>query len=93
LIVDECLAESTKEILRKKGFELQEIEEILNQSATDKEIFEFATEKSIAIITHDRGFGEIHHTAKKRPSLIIILEMLSPYQMKQIIYCKRVLPE
>jgi len=79
LIVDECLAESTKEILKEKEFELLEIEEILKQSTSDEEIFDFATEKSLAIITHDKGFGEIHHSANKKPPLIIILEILSPH--------------
>ncbi|MBN1330392.1 MAG: DUF5615 family PIN-like protein [Candidatus Heimdallarchaeota archaeon] len=79
LIVDECLAESTKGILNELGFELLEVEEILNKRATDEEIYEYAKENAIAIITHDRGFGEIYYKASESPPLTKIVEMLPPH--------------
>lgn len=44
VIVDECLAESTKKILRKNKFIVLEIDEILKLGITDEEIYDYATE-------------------------------------------------
>lgn len=79
LIVDECLAESTKKILEEMAFEILEVDEIIGQRALDEEIYNYASKKQIAIITHDRGFGAIHFNASKNPPLTIILEMASPH--------------
>ena len=79
LIVDECLAKSTKETLKKMWFEILEIDKILDQRALDEEIYNYVLEKQIAIITHDRGFGEIHFKANKNPPLTIIIEKISPH--------------
>ncbi len=79
VIVDECLSESTKKILRKNKFIVLEIDEILKSSITDEEIYDYATENSTPLITHDRRFGEIYHNTKEKPPLTIILQVLSPH--------------
>jgi predicted nuclease of predicted toxin-antitoxin system len=79
LIVDECLAVSTKEVLKEKGFELIEIYMILETGATDEEIYNYALKKSLPIITHDRGFGEIYHKSREKSPLTIVLQVLSPH--------------
>ena len=79
IIVDECIAKSTKKILKGNNFELLEIEDILGTSSTDEDIYNYAVSHSIPIITHDRGFGEIYHKMKKQSPMIVILQKLSPH--------------
>ncbi len=61
IIIDECLAKSTRLILKEAKFKIINIEDILNSGVEDKKIFEYATNKKIPIITHDRGFGILYH--------------------------------
>jgi predicted nuclease of predicted toxin-antitoxin system len=79
LIIDECLAKSTILILKKAGFKIINVEEILEPSIEDDKIFEYAVNHKLPIITHDRGFGLLYRLFQSIPPTIIILQVLSPH--------------
>ena len=62
LIIDECLAESTKKILKEAGFELLLVEDILKPGIEDEIIFEYGSKKKIPIITHNRGLWKTRYS-------------------------------
>ncbi|HEC39162.1 hypothetical protein LCGC14_0663540 [marine sediment metagenome] len=79
LILDECIAESTRLVLKEAGFKIVNVEDILNSGIEDEKIFEYSANQKIPIITHDRGFGILYHFSKIKPPTIIILQVLSPH--------------
>ena len=79
IIIDECIADSTRLILKEAGFKNLNIEDILDSGVEYKKIFEYGANKKIPIITHDRGFGILYHFSKIKPTTIIILQVLSPH--------------
>lgn len=79
IIVDECIAESTKRLLENLGFKVLTIESILHRKAEDEEIYEFASDKQIPILTHDKRFGLIHLESSDEPATTIVLPMASPH--------------
>ena len=79
LIVDENLHALTVKILKDNGFEILTIDDILSWGATDGEIFRYATEYQIPIITHDRGFGQLYHLSSKNPPLTIVIRVREPH--------------
>ena len=79
IIIDECIAKSTRLILKEAGFKIICVEDILNPSAEDEKIFECAVNQKIPIITHDRGFGILYHFSQLKPPTIVILQVLSPH--------------
>lgn len=56
LIIDECVARSTRLILKKSGFELINVEDVLNPGIDDEKIVEFASNKQIPIISYLNSF-------------------------------------
>jgi len=79
IIIDECIAKSTQLILKEAGFEIKNIEEVLEPGVEDEKIFEYAANQKIPIITHDRGFGNLYYFSQLTPHTIIILQVLSPH--------------
>lgn len=79
IIVDECLHNETIELLKNKRFITLEIGTILKWGAIDEDIYDYASEKNIPIITHDRRFGKIYFDSKDNPSMTIVLKVLSPH--------------
>ena len=79
IIIDECLAKSTRLVLKEAGFSLINVEDILNPGVYDEKIFEYAVNQKIPIITHDRGFGILYHFSQLKPPTIVILQVLSPH--------------
>lgn len=79
IIVDECLAESTRLVLKEAGFKIINVEDILNSGVEDDKIFEYGANHKIPIITHDRGFGILYYFTQIKPPTIVILQVLSPH--------------
>ncbi len=79
IIVDECLAKSTIQCLLEAGFNPLSIEDVLNSGVDDETIFEYATNKNLPVITHDRGFGILFHFSQGNTPTIIVLQVLSPH--------------
>ncbi|MBA7523340.1 hypothetical protein ES705_15466 [subsurface metagenome] len=79
LIIDECIAESTRLVLKEAGFKIINVEEILYSGVEDERIFEYGANQKIPIMTHDRGFGILYYFSKIKPPTIIILQVLSPH--------------
>lgn len=79
IIIDECLAKSTRTILKNAGYETINIEDVLEPGVEDEKIFEYSAQNRIPIITHDRGFGILFHFSKTFKPTIIILQVLSPH--------------
>lgn len=79
IIIDECISTSTRLILQEKGHKLLNVENILCAGVEDEEIFKYAAEHQLPIITHDRGFGVLYHFSQNKPATIIILSVISPH--------------
>ena len=79
LIVDECLAKSSILVLKKLGFEILTINDILNFGIEDEKIYEYASRTQIPLITHDRRFGQIYFDSFLKPPLTIVLQIVSPH--------------
>lgn len=79
IIIDECIADSTRLVLKEAGFKIVNVEDILESGVTDEEIFEYGANQKLPIITHDRGFGVLYHFSKIDPPTILILQVLSPH--------------
>jgi predicted nuclease of predicted toxin-antitoxin system len=79
IIIDECIAESTRLVLKEAGFKIVNVEDILDSGIEDEKIFEYGANQKIPIITHDRGFGVLYHFAQIEPTTVIILQVLSPH--------------
>jgi len=79
IIIDECIADSTRLVLKEAGFKTVNVEDILESGVTDEEIFEYGANQKLPIITHDRGFGVLYHFSKIDPPTILILQVLSPH--------------
>lgn len=78
IIADECLHVFTKDLLIKMGFEVLEVNDILEWGCDDIKIYNYAIDNKLPIITHDRGFGRLFIESDNSP-LTIILQVLSPH--------------
>jgi len=79
LIVDECLAKSSILVLKKLGFEILTINDVLHFGIEDEKIFEYASRTQIPLITHDHRFGQIYFDSFLKPPLTIVLQIVSPH--------------
>lgn len=79
LIVDECISNSTRALLIDLHFELLSIENILQFGVEDEDIYQFATENNIPILTHDRRFGRIYFESILNPVTVIVLKSIVPH--------------
>ena len=79
LIVDECIAKSTIMLLKQLSFEIIQIKLILGRGADDEEIFAYACQKQIPLLTHDRRFGKIFFDSHDIPTTTIVLHELRPH--------------
>lgn len=79
IIIDECIAKSTISCLIDAGFNIINVEDILNSGVDDEKIFEYAKKEGLPIFTHDRGFGVLYHFSEGARPTIIILQVLSPH--------------
>ena len=79
IIVDECIAKSTRLILKEWGFEIINVEDILYSGVDDEKIFENSANRQVPIITHDRRFGLLYYHSRSKSSTIIVLQVLSPH--------------
>ena len=86
IIIDECIAKSTRFILKQAGLNILNVEDRLQAGAEDEEIFNYASQIKTPIITHDRRFGEIYHFFQLEPPTIIILQVLSPHHHSKDLY-------
>jgi len=79
LIVDECLTKSSILVLKKLGYEILTIKDVLYFGIEDEKIYEYASSNQIPIITHDRRFGQIFFDSFLAPPLTIIFQIVSPH--------------
>ena len=79
IVIDECLAKSTRLVFKEARFNLINVEDVLFPGVDDEKIFEYAINQKIPIITHDRGFGILYHFSQLIPPTIVILQVLSPH--------------
>lgn len=66
-------------MLTEKGHTILTINDILRWGSLDEEIFDYATRKELALITHDRRFGKLYFYSKENPPITIILQVLRPH--------------
>ena len=79
IIVDECISESTIQLLKNVGFDILRINDILYYGVDDERIFDYTSKNQIPLLTHDKRFGFIYYETLETPSTIIILEVRSPH--------------
>jgi predicted nuclease of predicted toxin-antitoxin system len=82
IIVDECVASSTIQILISLQFEVLTVDSILNYGTDDESIFNYAADHQIPLITHDRRFGSLFYYSSVNPPTTIVLEVISPHPTK-----------
>ncbi len=73
-LVDEDLPRSTVSLLKKLNIESIDVRDCGLRGRSDEEIYEFAVEHKMAILTADRGFGNIHRFSLGSHSGIVILK-------------------
>ena len=73
-LADECIHTDIISALRQEGFEVSTVKQAGLSGADDDAVFNFALEKSLILITFDRGFGDIfRYHISKGPGIIIVL--------------------
>lgn len=73
IIIDECIAKSTRSCLIDAGFNIINVKDILDSGIDDEKVFEYAKNEDLPIITHDRGFGVLYHFSEGTCPTIILL--------------------
>lgn len=86
-LVDVSISPKTVEFLKKNGYEAVRISELGMAKSKDEEIFDYAIEKDMILITTDLDFGDIlAYTKSKNPSTIILrLKNPSPEFVNQML--------
>ncbi|MFX1512812.1 MAG: DUF5615 family PIN-like protein [Promethearchaeota archaeon] len=79
LIVDECISESTIRLLKGLNFEVIHSKVVVGKSADDEDIYAYAYENQVPLLTHDRRFGSIYKDSLKTPATIIIIRQVIPH--------------
>jgi len=79
IIVDECIAKSTRRLLKENEFTIFKVYDILNPRIEDSEIFRYANNNKLPLITHNKGFGLFFHFSRTTTPTIIIIHVLSPH--------------
>jgi len=71
-LLDMPISPKTEEFLRKQGYDAVRVDKLKMHKATDKEIFDYAIERNMVIITADLDFGKIlAYFKSSKPSVII----------------------
>lgn len=78
IVVDECIAQSTSNVLIKHGFEVLSIDQILTAGVTDEEIYSYVSKNNLPILTHDRRFGQIFYEYSELVTTTIVLAVVPP---------------
>jgi predicted nuclease of predicted toxin-antitoxin system len=79
VLVDECIAESSGDVLKTIGFEVQRVEEVLQFQVSDEEILEYSAANQVPLITHDRRFGFLYLFSIQNPWTTVIFQVQSPH--------------
>ncbi|MFQ5977002.1 MAG: DUF5615 family PIN-like protein [Candidatus Heimdallarchaeota archaeon] len=79
LIVDECISKSTIHLLKELGFNVIQIKSVLGKGAEDEDVFAYASQNRIPLITHDRRFGKIYFDYVEKSATTIILRNVRPH--------------
>jgi predicted nuclease of predicted toxin-antitoxin system len=58
-LIDEDMPRSTTKLLKDKGFDVLDVRDCGLRGKSDEEIFRFAQEEKIVILTGDMGFGNL----------------------------------
>jgi predicted nuclease of predicted toxin-antitoxin system len=84
-LVDNALSPRVSEALSKNDFEAVHVREIGLQHAKDKEIFKYAEENGLVIISADTDFSFIlSNRQTDRPSLILFRDKMTKKPTEQI---------
>ncbi|MFB0559741.1 MAG: DUF5615 family PIN-like protein [Candidatus Lokiarchaeia archaeon] len=68
-LVDMSISPKTVEFLKKNGYEAVRVSDLEMAKSKDQEIFEYAIENNMILITMDLDFGNIlAYTKSKKPS-------------------------
>jgi len=71
-LLDMPVSPKTEEFLKKQGYNAVRVDKLKMHKSTDKEIFDYAIERNMVIITADLDFGKIlSYFKSSKPSVII----------------------
>ena len=86
-LLDMPLSPKTALFLRDLGYEAIRVNEIGMAKSKDKEIFEYASEKNLVILSSDLDFGNIlAYTQSNKPSVVIFrLQDPSPEHVNSLL--------
>ena len=74
LLTDECIPKDLVESLKTAGFEVLMAVEAGLGGKTDDEVYEYAVNHNLSLVTFDRGFGQIYkYDFSQSPGIVIIL--------------------
>src|SRR3989338_9189703 len=84
---DECIPTDIVLALRQEGFEITTVKEAGLIGADDDVVFDFALDKSLILITFDRGFGDIFrfNISKSAGIIIVLINRMSKEDIVPII--------
>ena len=87
-LLDMHISPKTEEFLRKQGYDAIRVDKLKMHKATDKEIFDYAIERNMVIITADLDFGKIlSYFKSSKPSVIIFrIRYPSPESINKLLW-------
>jgi len=87
-LLDMPISPKTEEFLKKQGYDAIRVDKLKMHKSTDKEIFNYAIERNMVIITADLDFGKIlAYFKSSKPSVIIFrLRYPSPESINKLLW-------
>lgn len=84
ILADECIHKDLVEALRSSGHHVTTICEVNLSGATDSEVFIYACENKLTLLTFDRGFGDIFNFEISKSNGVVI-ELINQMEKSEII--------
>ena len=72
-LLDADMPKSSAEVIRRLGFEIEDVRDIGMRAAKDREIMEYSLKNTKIIITRDTDFGEVLRYPKHPGAIILRL--------------------
>ena len=79
IFADECINTDLVLTIKNSGFYVLSTKEAGLTGASDEEVFDFAIEKDLVILTADRGFGDIFrfNIGNSRGVIVVLVDQMT----------------